>query len=813
MDWDIGNNATNTRLVRWLYDTDGYLKAYHNNPSAGQDNDGDGWTDFARAQSRDTYVPSSGNTGYLYLAFANKNSGSSDTPMTFTTPPTLTSTSPIDNANNVVTTSAVVITTEVDPRAKFSGVYTNLSTSADGTPDYADATLGPFIGFDFTKYSSSGGADSNGPSNIFSVTNASEGTDYSNANSGLATDGSGISYSWDFDDGSAAVTTEHATHTYANVTPNPIDRNVTLITQNDNSYAGGTDDTEAKANYVEIRPAPAVPAGLTGFTTTIPTGDVVGTSPAMCADTDNNIRNGSSLNPPAGGSAVTRVVSSTLSTIPTTGGTEELSGWANEFPSNGTFGAEVVAHVNDSLAGEGKCSFDGANKVARYDNQGITDANGLLQITQEQDANKVSSTIYPDNFYKQFKARIIPTLLQGYNTLQLKHDDATQSDVAGVIFDPMTTVPSIEVLGTMAENGYVYRHMSSVSFYNTGSSLNITGAEVKNLTGQTYRLTTDVVRVKNETGTPITASDKTYTYANIGLNAIPDKNIGVSANHPCSTLLLPIDGTGSGDDGVIQMTAHNVNGNATDVADTTTKIRYWFDAPVLDENSIPMSITYGAQVGSNTTGHRTNYAWPLTDLDYPAYTGDESDDWWAKTWNSETTTIINKPEAACYLDKIQHSVINFSTGYLPAGPNLSTGRTTSDTQYFTFAFQRTGISKFAIKISGEVTSLYIAFPGYDTDDTSTLNGWLDCSTNYGGAGFPGANTTNGGNGSNGVRQLGGGTDQGSFAVNTALTNSFCNLDLGEANTGSATYPTVLVRFGVANTKSVTAISIQDHGTT
>ncbi|MDP6586084.1 MAG: Ig-like domain-containing protein, partial [Anaerolineales bacterium] len=110
VDWDIGNNATNTRLVRWLYDTDGYLKAYHNNPSAGQDTDGDGWTDFARAQSRDTYIPSSGNTGYLYLAFANKNSESHHTPMMFTTPPTLTSTSPIDNANNVVTTSDIVLT-------------------------------------------------------------------------------------------------------------------------------------------------------------------------------------------------------------------------------------------------------------------------------------------------------------------------------------------------------------------------------------------------------------------------------------------------------------------------------------------------------------------------------------------------------------------------------------------------------------------------------------------------------------------------------------------------------------------------------
>ena len=109
VDWDIGNNATNTRLVRWLYDTDGYLKAYHNNPGAGQDEDSDGWLDFARAQSRDTYTASSGNSGYFYLAFANKNSETHHTPMTFLTPPTLSSTSPDDNATGVATTSNIVL--------------------------------------------------------------------------------------------------------------------------------------------------------------------------------------------------------------------------------------------------------------------------------------------------------------------------------------------------------------------------------------------------------------------------------------------------------------------------------------------------------------------------------------------------------------------------------------------------------------------------------------------------------------------------------------------------------------------------------
>ena len=119
------------------------------------------------------------------------------------------------------------------------------------------------------------------------------------------------------------------------------------------------------------------------------------------------------------------------------------------------------------------------------------------------------------------------------------------------------------------------------------------------------------------------------------------------------------------------------------------------------------------------------------------------------------------------------------------------------------------MAKFAIKITGEVTSLYIAFPGYATDNTSGLNGWLDCSTLYAGAEFPGSDTGAGGNGSDGVRRQGTAADQGAFAINTALTDAYANLDLGTANTGFATEKHVLVRFGLADGKSVTAISVED----
>ena len=711
-----------------------------------------------------------------------------------------------DNDN---TTSATTIQVNVDPRAAFSGLFLNPNASTNGTPDYMTQQSPPpnRIGFDFVKYDPvSGGTNLVGPSNVFMATNASAGIG-----------ATPTTYNWDLGDGTQ-YSTPDVNHTYANNTFDAaaIVRDVELITQNANSYAGGTDDTELKLDYAEIRSTPSAPDGLTGLTTAIPTNQLeVDHSPAMCTNTDINLV-GASITPPAAGSLVNRVIVNSLAF-----GTEELSGLANEFPSNGVFTAELGAYLNDASAPSGKVDFTGAGTVGGWDATGFADANGFLYITEEQDANVGNPAKYPDDFYKQFKARIKTggsyVFIPGYNTLQLKHDSpATQSDYAEVVYDTMTTVPTIATFGTIAENAFVYRYMSGVPFYNTGSSLSITGTELTHLTGQTYKLTSDVVRVKNQTGTPITAIDTTYAYDDIGLTAIPNIDIGVNSNYSCVPLIVPMDGTGFGEDGKIQMTAHNVNGDAANLVDTTKTIRYWFDTPVLDENQIPMTLgsTYGAQVGSNTVGRRIDYGWGTTNPAYPTYTPGNTD-WWTKTWDSENIILTSTAEAACYLNKIQHSLENFAIGYLPVGPDLSSGRSASD-QYFTFAFQRMGLTKFSIKITGWVSSLYIAIPGYDTDETSSINGWLDCSLNFGGNGFPGYNTTltsNGirGNGSNGVRNTGTPADRGSFLVDTELDGANCNIELGEANTGSAPYPTVLVRFGVKATKSVTAISIEEWG--
>jgi hypothetical protein len=124
--------------------------------------------------------------------------------------------------------------------------------------------------------------------------------------------------------------------------------------------------------------------------------------------------------------------------------------------------------------------------------------------------------------------------------------------------------------------------------------------------------------------------------------------------------------------------------------------------------------------------------------DTPAYTGSEI------AFNSQTSTLQTY-DATVVAAVLKHDTTNYSTGYLPVGPNLSTQ---GASQYFTFKFVRTGVSKFDILYTGTIAGLWVALPG-QSNTYSTLNGWLDMSTAYAGSGIPGANTGAGGNGSNG----------------------------------------------------------------
>jgi hypothetical protein len=97
--------------------------------------------------------------------------------------------------------------------------------------------------------------------------------------------------------------------------------------------------------------------------------------------------------------------------------------------------------------------------------------------------------------------------------------------------------------------------------------------------------------------------------------------------------------------------------------------------------------------------------------------------------------------------------------------------------------------------------MFIAAPGTTIDTPSTLNGWLDCSTQYAGAGVPGAG--GGGNGSNGCAKTGG--DR--VIDGTTYTNEVFTFTLGTESLANAVGNNCLVRIKLESGDSITALSV------
>ena len=164
-------------------------------------------------------------------------------------------------------------------------------------------------------------------------------------------------------------------------------------------------------------------------------------------------------------------------------------------------------------------------------------------------------------------------------------------------------------------------------------------------------------------------------------------------------------------------------------------------------------------------------------------------------------TVAGTQEAITRWGTLSHFTTDLSSGILPAGPDLNTGR--SGAQYFTFAFRRTAMANFTITMSGKVSGFFIAAPGTAIDSASTLSGWIDAGTTYGGAGTPGADTGNGGNGSNGAAF----TSGDRIVDGTTYSNDSFTMTLGDQNGTGSFGNNILIRIKLESGDSVTALSI------
>ena len=246
------------------------------------------------------------------------------------------------------------------------------------------------------------------------------------------------------------------------------------------------------------------------------------------------------------------------------------------------------------------------------------------------------------------------------------------------------------------------------------------------------------------------------------------------------------------------MRLSNVNGTSSYAELSGTKIAVHTASPNgVTEEDISVSSSLGNGVYTDSGKRVADFLSSTTST--PAITG--STNYYTNDLFTGAESVSGTKEATVRFGTLQNDQTDYSTGFLPVGPDRSSD---TGTQYFTFAFRRQVVASFDISINSStgVGGVWIAAPGTAIDSASGLNGWIDGTQQYAGAGVPGSDTANGGNGSNGCALTGADVIPTGSSINSSYT-----LTLGSENMSNATGNVVLVRIALENNQTISSLSI------
>ena len=449
---------------------------------------------------------------------------------------------------------------------------------------------------------------------------------------------------------------------------------------------------------------------------------------------------------------------------------------------------------NITIAGPGDTGtitafLNGSNAGSRTLTANL-DGNGTysnLIIYNNYDYNVANANIAA-GFWSVFSTRAAGTVTEGWNEVYIADSAATNTNTYSWFYDSSNPgTPAFSTLTISPPGSPSYTYSSTVPHYNNTNIFTMT-ANVNRLSGNMYPTSDTFITgtAGGAFGTPAS-----LTYAAAGVTTPLAQNLYVSSgNASITTTSTIISGFGASTTGPSLSSNNSYNSNTQAfttalAANVLYKTGTVSSASVIEEANVFVGSTIGS--GSGLAYRIINPG----STDNPVYTGSEA------AFNSQSSTLQTY-DSTVVANILKHDQTNYSTGYLPAGPNLSTGR--SGAQYFTFKIVRTSVSKFDVKWTGTIAGLWVALPGSTIDTTSSANGWIDMSVAYAGAGIPGVNSP--GNGSNGCA-LGGVAPLNSAQTNKAVTATF-----GTISSSSTVTNEIYIRIKLTSGQSVTALSLQ-----
>jgi hypothetical protein len=404
---------------------------------------------------------------------------------------------------------------------------------------------------------------------------------------------------------------------------------------------------------------------------------------------------------------------------------------------------------------------------------------GDLQIIRDVDYSVVTGQA--SGFWQAFSANAYGSVNGGWNEVYINHTTGGSSQTAYWYYDAVSVAAPQFTNIRIGPTSNVYSNSSTIPHF-TSSTVYTLQFDVNRLSGDMFPTSNNFI-TGTSGGAFLTPTTLTYASAGVGFPLAANLYVA-SGNVSLSTPVSITSGFGSSAVGCSLTADNSYNTGSGTFTPAGTILYKTGTASAMEETNLTFSSTVGT--GSGLAARIENPG----STDNPAYTAN------AFLFNSQTSTLQTY-DATIVAATLKHDQTNYSTGYQPVGPNLSSGRTGS--QYFTFKFVRTSVSKFDISFSGTIAGLWVALPGSTIDSTSTINGWLDMSAAYGGSGVPGAG--GGGNGTNGCA-LG-----GSVTLNTLVSNHRKTCTFGTVSSSSTATNEIYVRIKLTAGQTVSALSL------
>jgi hypothetical protein len=410
-----------------------------------------------------------------------------------------------------------------------------------------------------------------------------------------------------------------------------------------------------------------------------------------------------------------------------------------------------------------------------------------LIITNNVDYNAIDSSVAL-GFWSVFTSDASGSVTSGWNEVLIDDTATTSSNKDTWYYDDANPgTPQFSSVTFTADASPSYTYSSTVPHYNNTNSFPI-GFSVNRLSGNMYP-TSDTFVSGSSGGAFGSPSSVTYSTAGVTTPLAAQLHVA-SGSQAVTTTASVISGFGSSASGP---SVSVFNSYSTGVQSFTPSGTVLYKTGTSSSSSrIEEANVY---IGS-TIGSGSGLAQRIIN---PGSTNTPSFSASATVFNSETGTL-EVYDSTVVADVLSHDETDYSSGYLPVGPDLSAGR--NGTQYFTFKFTRTSVSKFDVKFSGTLAGAWVAVPGSTIDAASNQNGWVELTTAYAGSGVPGANTGAGGNGSDGCA-LGGTITTGSSVSNEATTATF-----GTVSSSSTATNEIYVRIALTSGQSITALSLE-----